>query len=260
MAQSQTHVDAVRHPAYIGTAGWALPKEYAAHFPEAGTHLARYAQSFSGVEINSSFYKPHRCATYARWSASVPADFRFAVKVPKEITHQLKLVDATPPLERFLAEISGLGISLGPLLVQLPPSLTFDMPVAQAFFACLRARFTGNIVCEPRHAGWFGGEAERVLADFQIARVVADPAPVPEAPYPGGWQGLAYYRLHGSPRMYYSAYSDDGLRTLAQNLRARLQSAPTWCIFDNTALGAATGDALHTAKRLKQLNEDETKK
>ena len=243
--------DAVVHPVYVGTAGWTLPKEYSAYFPDKGTHLARYAQRFGGVEINSSFYKPHRPATYARWAASVPEDFRFAVKVPKEITHQLKLVEMTMPLERFLAEVSGLGAQLGPLLVQLPPSLAFETRVASTFFACLRARFTGSVVCEPRHARWFSREAQQLLADFQIARVAADPARVPEAAHPGGWPGLMYYRLHGSPRTYYSAYSEEALRTLELNLRERLQSAPVWCIFDNTALGAATGDALSAARRLK---------
>ena len=250
MAVPEENEDKALPTVYVGTAGWTLPREAASDFPEEGTHLARYAQRFCGVEINSSFYKPHRPATYARWAASVPADFRFAVKVPKEITHRLKLVDTTAPLERFLGEATALEAKLGPLLVQLPPSLAFDRQVAEAFFASLRARFTGSVVCEPRHPSWFGSEAERVLTDFQVARVAADPAPVPEAAHPGGWQGLAYYRLHGSPRIYYSAYSDDALKTLAQNLRRSSQSVPAWCIFDNTALGAATGNALSTTERL----------
>ena len=242
--------EAVSPPIYIGTAGWTLSGEYAADFPTEGTHLTRYARLFCGVEINSSFYKPHRPATYARWAASVPEDFRFAVKVPKEITHRLKLVDTTAPLERFLAEVTALEAKLGPLLIQLPPSLAFDRQVAKAFFASLRARFIGSVVCEPRHPGWFGSEAELLLTDFHIARVAADPAPVPEAAHPGGWPGLVYYRLHGSPRIYYSAYSVSALETLASSLHKSSQSAPTWCIFDNTALGAATGDALSTTKRL----------
>ena len=248
---SMSSKDAAIHPTYIGTAGWTLPAEHAADFPEAGTHLARYAQRFCGVEVNSSFYRPHRLTTYSRWAASVPEGFRFAVKVPKQITHRLGLIETTPPLERFLAEVSGLEGKLGPLLVQLPPSLAFETQLAHVFFASLRARFTGNVVCEPRHPGWFSQEAEGVLADFHIARVAADPAPVPEAAHPGGWQGLAYYRLHGSPRRYYSTYSNEALEVLVQNLRERLQVASVWCIFDNTALGAATSDALSTAKRLK---------
>ncbi len=75
----------------IGTAGWSIPKEHAAAFPAEGSHLQRYAQVFGAVEINSSFYRPHRRTTYERWAASVPEAFRFAVKVPKTITHEHRL-------------------------------------------------------------------------------------------------------------------------------------------------------------------------
>jgi uncharacterized protein YecE (DUF72 family) len=153
-------------------------------------------------------------------------------------------------LERFLAEVTALEAKLGPLLVQLPPSLAFDGQVAGAFFASLRTRFPGSVVCEPRHLSWFGSEAERVLKDFHVARVAADPALGPEATHAGGWTGLVYYRLHGSPPIYYSAYSDDALKMLAQNLSQASQAAPVWCVFDNTALGAATDNALSTTKRL----------
>ena len=78
----------------VGCAGWSIPREHAALFPEAGTHLARYVQRLSAVEINSSFYRPHRPATYARWAASVPEHFRFSVKdAPRTITHQKRLAD-----------------------------------------------------------------------------------------------------------------------------------------------------------------------
>jgi uncharacterized protein YecE (DUF72 family) len=232
------------HPIYVGTAGWTVPTAHAAGFPEDGTHLARYSRRLDAVEINSSFYRPHRPATYARWAASGPDGFRFAVKVPKEITHRLKLVDAEQPLERFLSEVSSLGAGLGPLLIQLPPSLTFDAHVAEAFFTNLRRLFTGSVVCEPRHSSWFGEETDVLLADLQVSRAAADPAPAPEAARPGGWRGLTYHRLHGSPRIYYSDYEDDTLQKLCGKLREESRSAPVWCIFDNTALGAAAGNAL----------------
>lgn len=241
--------------AHIGCAGWALRRESAEWFPAAGSHLARYAGRFSAVEINSSFYRPHRPATYARWAASVPDGFRFAVKVPKEITHVRRLVDAEEPLERFLGEATALGPRLGPLLVQLPPSLEFVPAAAASFFAALRRRFAGALVCEPRHPGWFGAEADALLVDLEVARVAADPAPgaVPAsvAAAPGGWSGLVYLRLHGSPRIYHSQYSADALDGYARALaRHLLRGVPTWCIFDNTAAGAATIDALALQQRL----------
>jgi hypothetical protein len=63
--------------ALVGTAGWSLPSRHAADFPTTGSHLERYATRFDVVEINSSFYRPHRLVTYDRWAASVPDDFRF---------------------------------------------------------------------------------------------------------------------------------------------------------------------------------------
>jgi uncharacterized protein YecE (DUF72 family) len=234
----------------VGCAGWSIPRQYAEHFPQQGTHLERYAQRLPAVEINSSFYRPHRPETYARWAASVPESFRFAVKIPKEITHTRRLRDVADPLDRFLSEIVALGPKLGPLLVQLPPSQRFDVAVVAAFFAALRARFSGSVVCEPRHASWFTGEAERLLVSAQVARAAADPAPVPAAAQPGGWTGLVYYRLHGSPEMYSSDYSAAYLDTLAQTLNSAVQAVPTWCIFDNTALGAAAANALDLCARL----------
>ena len=233
-------------PPRIGTAGWAIPRDHAAELPTEGSSLARYAVRFGVAEINSSFHRPHRPSTYERWAASVPDGFRFAAKLPKTITHERRLVDVAEPLDRFLGDVAGLGPKLGPLLVQLPPSLAFDPGVADAFFRTLRGRHPGLLALEPRHASWFTPDADELLRDHSVARVAADPARVPEASRPGGWDGLVYHRLHGSPRIYYSAYEPACLSALADRLRQR--GAETWCIFDNTASGAALGNALELAR------------
>ncbi len=231
----------------IGTAGWSIPAQHAGAFPEEGSHLQRYGAVFPAVEINTSFYRPHRPSTYERWTGTVPAGFRFAVKMPKEITHARRLVQAEEPLVRFLSEVRSLGDKLGPVLVQLPPSLAFA-PALADFFRDLRTRFCGAVVCEPRHRSWFTDEVDQLLAELHIARVAADPALVPRAGEPGGWTGLRYYRLHGSPRMYYSAYTPEQLDDLAAQLKAA--PGPAWCIFDNTTSGAAAADALALSDRL----------
>ncbi|HEV2855101.1 MAG TPA: DUF72 domain-containing protein [Thermoanaerobaculia bacterium] len=216
-----------------------------AEFPGAGSHLERYASRFEAVEINSSFHRPHRPATYARWSASVPPSFRFSVKVPKTVTHGLRLQQAGELLESFLSEVAGLGDKLGCLLIQLPPSLIFEPDVAARFFADLRSRSSVPLACEPRHASWFESGADDLLLELEVARVAADPARVPEAMEPGGWRGMSYYRLHGSPRMYYSAYSEEYIDALASRVRTdAAEGRNVWCIFDNTTLGAATRNAL----------------
>jgi uncharacterized protein YecE (DUF72 family) len=234
----------------IGTAGWSIPKQHAAAFPASGSHLERYAQRFNAVEINTSFYRPHRKTTYQRWAASVPADFRFAVKAPQEITHELRLIDANCVFDAFLAQIGGLGSKLGILLFQLPPSLAFDAASAQAFFTMLRERHGGSVVCEPRHPTWFTAQAEDLLSGFRVSRVAADPAIVPPGAEPGGHGEIAYFRLHGAPRVYYSDYGEDRIVDHAREIAGALAQASVWCIYDNTALGAATGNALALAAML----------
>jgi uncharacterized protein YecE (DUF72 family) len=229
----------------IGTAGWALPRMWRDRFPPGGSNLERYATKFSCAEINSSFYRQHRRSTYERWAASVPADFRFAVKVPRAITHDQRLVAADVLLDVFVDEARGLGDRLGPLLVQLPPSLALDATTADEFFGVLRTLHDGDVACEPRHESWFGTRGNAILMAHRVARVGADPALCDTAAIPGGWPGTAYLRLHGSPEMYRSNYDDVRLtRTAALLHRHHAAGAACWCIFDNTTLGAATGNAL----------------
>ncbi|MGC5798023.1 DUF72 domain-containing protein [Sphingomonas sp. NFX23] len=198
-----------------------------------------------GVEVNSSFHRPHRQSTWARWAASVPDDFRLVAKIPRSISHDLRLHDAAAPLDRFLDEVSGLGGKLALLLLQLPPSLAFDHATVTRFLADVGERTDTKIVCGPRHASWFEPDADSLLATQKVARVAADPARIPAAARPGGWRGLTYYRLHGSPDMYRTAYGLDRLRDYARLLAEdHAAGRPAWCMFDNTAASAALGDAL----------------
>ncbi len=228
---------------YIGTAGWSIPRASALHFAGPGTHLERYARILRGAEINSSFHRPHAAKTYAKWAASTPELFRFSVKIPRAITHDLKLRRARQPLAQFLEESGGLGVKRGPLLVQLPPSLVFEGPVADRFFTLLRAGDDHSVVCEPRHPSWFEPKAALLLERHRVARVAADPPPCPGADLPAGWPGLVYFRLHGSPRKYWSRYDAPYLTRLSAALRAVPPDVDAWCIFDNTASGAALENA-----------------
>ena len=228
---------------YIGTAGWAIPRAHARHFPTAGSTLQRYAGALSGVEINSTFHRQHRPATYSRWADSTPADFRFSLKLSRAVTHERKLVDVEEPLDEFLTGARMLGKKLGPILVQLPPSLAFDPALAAPFFTLLRDRHASAIVCEPRHPSWFADDADALLKANGIARVAADPAVVPAAGEPGGWPEPVYYRLHGSPRKYFSGYEEERIGRLASTVKEA--TGEVWCMFDNTASGAGAGDAVN---------------
>ena len=239
---------------YLGCAGWSVPRPYVQDFPHLGSHLQRYAVRFGAVEINSSFYRAHRPQTYARWAASVPEGFRFAVKLPQTITHECRLSGCEALLDACLEQFGQLRDRLGCLLVQLPPSLEYEEKVAQHFFESLRIRYPGPAAIEPRHSSWRA--AHSMLLEFQIAQVAASPSRFEVDALPGGWPGLVYWRLHGVPRIYYSAYSEEYLQRLAAQLEVSItKNVPVWCIFDNTTSGAALGNALAMQSYLMQRTQ-----
>lgn len=221
----------------IATAAWAIPKKVAQRFEQDGSGLVRYASVFDGVEVNSTFYRRHKASTFARWASSVPDRFRFAVKIPKQITHTRGMKDIAALFETFIEDIAPLGDKRGPLLCQLPPSLAFDADVLEPAFKMIRDADNGPIVIEPRHMSWASAKAQNLLEEYGIARVLADPAQV--------WQAKdfrrppKYVRLHGKPKIYFSSYTEEEIKSLSE-----LLAPDSWCVFDNTASGAAIENAL----------------
>ncbi|WP_371261796.1 DUF72 domain-containing protein [Shinella sp. GWS1] len=167
---------------FIATAAWSIPKTVAGRFPKTGSGLERYAAVFNGVEINSTFYRHHQKKTFVRWASAVLAHFLFAVKIPRDITHEARLRNIGPLFDVFVDEISVLEGKLGPLLCQLPPSLRFDAAEAEEAFSAMRRIFTGPLVLEPRHKSWASAPARVLLQKYAIGRVLADPRPY--GPYP----------------------------------------------------------------------------
>lgn len=235
---------------HVGCAGWSVPGAMHDRFPAAGSHLVRYASVLPAVEINTSFYRPHRPATYERWRESVPEWFRFSAKMPKAITHEARLQGVDEALEKFIGEVSRLEHKLGCLLVQLPPSLQFDAQVARRFFRRLRALSNVPVVCEPRHPTWFTPSAGDVLSGMGVGYVDADP-PVAPIPAEADGAGIAYLRMHGSPVIYHSDYDEDVILQLHERIMRSVDAGRhAWCIFDNTASGAAVPNALSLLARL----------
>jgi uncharacterized protein YecE (DUF72 family) len=227
---------------FIGTAGWAIPAQYKGHFPASGSHLYRYSAQLLAVEINSSFYRGHKRTTYERWAMTVPDAFRFSVKVPRTVTQYHRLKDYGPLLDRFVEEVSGLGQKLGVLLAQLPPSLVFEAEEVEQFFYDL-SHVPATVACEPRHESWFSTAADKFYRKYNIVRVAADPPRALADGKPGGNTRIAYYRLHGNPKIYYSNYESAFLTSMAEKLKS-----DDWCIFDNTAAFNALGNALTLQK------------
>ncbi len=227
----------------IATAGWSIPKAVSGRFSQEGSGLERYASVFDGVEINSTFYRSHRLTTFERWAAAVPDHFRFAIKLPRMITHDLRLREIGGLFETFLEMIVPLGKKLGPLLCQLPPSLDFDRPVVEQALADMRKAHSGTIFLEARHKSWRGDEVLPLLKHYGAGRVLADPPVVWSASdfeEPPG-----YVRLHGRPKVYYSAYDEAEIAAFSDML-----AQDSWCVFDNTASGAAAADALAMLEKI----------
>ncbi len=245
----------------IGTAGWSIPRQHAALFPGEGSHIERYSKVLACTEINSSFYRSHRPSTYARWAAMTPENFRFSVKAPKAITHECDFAPTRAQFQSFLNEARCLGRKLGPILFQLPPRQDFDKSRSRDFLTVFRDLYSeGEAVLEPRHPAWFSPEADELLREFRIARVIADPPPTAEATQPAGNESLRYYRLHGSPRVYYSSYPAAYIEKLAADLSATSPGDRIWYIFDNTASGAAIENALSLARILNPAAQQSSRK
>lgn len=231
----------------IGTASWTIPKEAMPLFPAEGTHLERYAQTLSGVEINSSFYREHKAATYKKWAASVPKDFKFSVKLSKVFTHTQKLGLEEGQLKPVLANIAELGEKWETLLIQLPPSLAYEPWVAERFFREVREEFRGIIAFEPRHKTWATPNAVQLMKEHSVVKVFADPepCPLPEDTFGKIEKGPVYFRLHGTPEIYKSNYEAERLQKfLAEIVKRKAPESSAWCIFDNTTFGYATMNAL----------------
>jgi uncharacterized protein YecE (DUF72 family) len=232
--------------AYIGTAGWPLPKQLREFFDGPGSNLSQYARKLNCVEINSSFYKIHQPKTYARWAAEVPEHFRFATKLYRRFTQELRLKESGEELREWIGGISALGPKGAVLLVQLPPSLELDWRVAERFLRDLRSYYPGAIVWEPRHPSWKSGIALDLLETFGVSKVRAHPDPcyVPRRQRERV-ESMIYYRLHGKPEIYRSNYEHAKLAALADCMRHELSKGKeVWCVFDNTTFGFATENAL----------------
>lgn len=235
---------------YVGTSGWSLARSVAPGSAPDLTGLERYAEYFNCVEINSTFYRLPRPTTLERWRDSTPAEFRFAAKLPRAITHEAALDVSATEVSDLCKLLTRLEPKLGPLLIQLPPSLSFDAGIARLarkLFAQLTRAGAGQLVLEPRHPSWFDSRSEELLIEHRVARAAADPARGANSLEPAGCRDFAYFRWHGSPRMYFSSYSPEALTALARQIRT-LGSGPSepdvYCFFDNTALGAAAINAL----------------
>lgn len=236
---------------HIGTSGWSYREWRKEFYPvsvKPADYLAYYAQHFNTTEINSSYYHLPKETIVKRWGDTVNQAFRFCPKINKEVTHLNRLKNPEQTLPEFFEVFGTIKKQLGPVLIQLPPSLSFEKETVSTFYNAL-AHYKGfHFAIEPRHDSWFSSESINLMKTADISFVIAD------------WGGsrtyaefvtasAVYIRLHGSAR-YDTSYSDDFLNAYAKRIKHwTLQGHAVWVFFNNTA----KGHAIDNAKKLTAL-------
>jgi uncharacterized protein YecE (DUF72 family) len=236
----------------VGTSGWQYRDWrgvlYPPGVPQRGW-LEFYAGHFATVEINSAFYRLPSRDTFARWGSAAPADFRAAVKASRFLTHTKRLRDPAEPVARLLDRARGLGAKLGPVLLQLPPTLRFD---ADLLDAVLRAFGRGRgaaprVAVEPRHESWWTPQARDLLERHGAALCWADREGRPVTPL---WRtaDFGYVRLHEGRAQPRPRYGRAALRGWRDRITDAYGDRPdVYVYFNNDPGGAAVLDAVALA-------------
>ena len=235
---------------YIGTSGWNYPHWRNAFYPASlasSDWLAFYAERFSSVEINATFYRLPSARSLDAWRDAVPRDFRFAVKASRYITHMKKLKDPAESTRRFFERIERLDDRLGPVLFQLPPKWHVNVERLSAFLEALPSGY--RYAFEFRDASWWTESVADLLAEHEAAFCQFDL----EGRTSPAWTttDLVYLRWHGSDGRYQGRYSDASLDQWADRIhRWEGEGRRVYGYFDNDAEAAAPADAAALAGRL----------
>lgn len=233
---------------HIGISGWSYGDWKGVFYPKglkAGNWLSFYAQTFDTTEINASFYRLPQAQMVLNWQKKVPADFIFCPKLNKYLTHNKKLREPEEPLQRFFDVFDPIADNLGPILIQLPPALHFNLEVTQHFYEVLSGRYRGySFAIEPRHASWLNETAIRQMKDYNIAWVVSQSGVgFPYAEYVTS--RTVYIRFHGPGALYASSYSAEQIRTYADKIKGWMDAGcDVWVYFNNCYNGIAIENAL----------------
>jgi uncharacterized protein YecE (DUF72 family) len=231
----------------IGTSGWNYKDWKGLFYPTsvpATRWLEYYAQHFDTIEVNATFYRLPKQETFDKWYNSTPQGFLWAVKASRFITHIKRLKDCEEPLERLYNAVKYLKEKMGPVLFQLPPSLSFEQDLLKQFLTNLDS--THRHVMEVRHPSWLHEDAFEILKSHNIAACISDTGG--RYPYTEAITAdFTYIRLHGPKKLYASKYSNHQLREWAKKIRESNMDA--YIYFDNDFQGYA----IENAKGLKKI-------
>ncbi len=236
----------MRKHVHIGTSGFSYSDWQGLFYPpevKSKTYLEYYATQFDCVELNSCFYHLPKKEVVQGWYNRTPGDFRFCPKLSRLITHIHKL-KSPDLLHAFFNVFEPLKEKLGPVLIQLPPSLKVDAPQVEPFFRFLQSRYGKFLFAvEARHPSWISEEAYHLLKTYQLEWVISDSGGVyPSAPIVIG--KIVYLRFHGPRDLYSSDYPIDILQAYALLVRELLQQKKKiWAFFNNDVHGYAVKNA-----------------
>lgn len=222
---------------YIGTSGWSYKDWKGVYYPEklkATDWLLFYTNDFDIVEINASFYRLPKRETVENWTAKVPADFRFCPKMSRYLTHIKRLKEPEEPLERFFSIFEPMKEKMGPVLIQLPPSLKFDYDITEHFFKLLKKKYKAyEFALEVRHETWMHNDALGLMAKYDIAFVISQSG----VGFPYAEMVTAkniYVRFHGPEKLYASLYTDAMLKEFAKKFKKWMKEGhDIWVFFNN---------------------------
>ena len=243
---------------FAGTSGWVYSDWGKGLFYPKGLAqnqwLSFYAQRFSTVEINSTYYRYPKPEFVKAWHDKTPRSFTFALKANRQITHYQRLVDCRDPLKNFLALARKLQKKLGPILFQLPPTSQLDIPLLESFLHDLKTVSGKNpprYAFEFRHPSWLKHRVAQILAVQNIALALAD---MPKCPIVSPNQAdFVYIRRHGPTGRYQGKYSRSHLRADAQQIKCWLSAGRDVYIYYNNDIH---GHALTNACDLLKLVDD----
>jgi uncharacterized protein YecE (DUF72 family) len=191
---------------YLGTSGWQYRHWRNTFYPQGGAQsrwLEFYAERFQIVELNNSFYRLPPYETFVKWRERTPDDFIFAAKMSRFLTHIKKLKDPTEPVERFFRHAAGLGPKLGPVLIQLPPTLRADLGALEETLSLIPDG--KRVAVEFRHDSWFTEGCRAVLEKYGAANCMADRLARPWTPTwrTADWTFLRFHEGTGRPHPCY---------------------------------------------------------
>lgn len=237
-------------PIRIGCSGWSYPHWRGRFYPadlRAAEWFAYYTQRFDTVEINNSFYRLPTESAVTHWATQAPAQFLYAVKVNRFITHMKKLKDPQQPLRQFVTRMRGLGGHLGPLLYQLPPHWRCDLARLREFLAMLPSDLVH--VFEFREPSWLSDAVFTLLDEHGASLCVHDMRDIDVPRVAVG--RVAYVRFHGTGLWYSGAYSSSTLRSWAAWLRTQAAAGRAgFAYFNNDAEAQAVTDATRLLRLL----------